>query len=353
MVASHLAAGSILDKVTHPSVWVDGASGFVLFSGLLIGIVQRSTRERRGTVAGVRKLAKRIGIVYLGHIWLCLLAFAVVEVVPSRDDILPSISDQGGASSALLHMLTLQINPYFASILSMYVVLMICTFVSLWLLERNRLGVLLGWVAALIVFGTIFPTWTALPRESGVPGPITLATWFGLMTIGVIAGWYWRTPAVQSLIASRTWTIIATGIALSGVSAARVLNAFDSELEVPALHALFTKDGMGLGRIVVSLCSYFALYRALTWLLARPRWVKLLSPINLVGKRSLDSYLILSSVVLVLPAIWEWESKSLTGILLALAVLTLCIWWAFIRPAQFSHKFPGARSSLTQAAHKV
>lgn len=61
MIASHLAAGSFLDKVSHPSVWVDGASGFVLFSGILIGIVQRSTRRRHGTAAGVRKLGKRMG----------------------------------------------------------------------------------------------------------------------------------------------------------------------------------------------------------------------------------------------------------------------------------------------------
>jgi hypothetical protein len=252
--------------------------------------------------------------------------------------VLPSIADQGGLGSALLRTLTLQINPYFTSILSMYVILMICSFASLWLLERGQLYVLAGIAIAIVIFGAAFPTWTALPREAGVAGPITLATWFGLITVGVIVGWYWRAATVRELMVSRTFAVVTTVIAIAGVVGARAINAVAPSSLEPFLDTMFSKDAMGPGRILVSVCSYFVVYRALTCLLAKPLWIILLAPLNLVGKRSLDSYLILSSIILILPGIRQWERSSPLAMLIAAAALAMCIGWAAVRPAKFARR---------------
>lgn len=330
MISSHVAAGSILDKIAHPSVWVDGASGFVLLSGLLVGLVQRSVRERAGDKAGVLKLARRIGIVYAGHMWLCVVAFLVVVLNPARDAKLPSIGDQGGIPGAVWRTLTLQINPYFASILSMYVVLMIMALASIWLLRRGRVVALLAISLILVVFGTMYPELTALPREAGVPGPITLATWHGLFTIGLIAGWFWRTSQARNIMNSRLLLWISILATLAGVVGARIVNRLSGDSSA-WMHDLFSKDHMGPGRILVSVLTYYLAYRVLSGISSLVLLQKALKPITFLGTRSLDSYLILSTLVLALPAVWLWDQRSVVAILLAGVVMCLCLAWGRFR----------------------
>lgn len=330
MIASHVAATSLLDRLTHPSGWVDGASGFVLLSGLLVGLVQHRVRERSGDKAGVRKLAKRIGIVYAGHIWLCIAAFLAVAVNVQRADVLPSVEDQGGIAVAVARTLALQINPYYASILSMYVVLMIVALGSVWLLRRKMLGTLTALSVASVVFGVFYPTMSALPREYGEPGPITLASWHGLFTIGLVAGWYWEHPRMRSILRSRALLVAAAFGALAGVLIPGSMKLIG--VGSPAwMDAFFSKDQMGPGRIVASVVTYYFIYRILSFLLRDSRWRTAFTPLTFIGTRSLDSYLILSTVVLVLPAIWGWQSESTVAMLLAFVVFFVCLSWGWFR----------------------
>ena len=41
MVIGHFTGGSVLSKAIHVPLWVDGAMGFVLVSGIVLGIVRR------------------------------------------------------------------------------------------------------------------------------------------------------------------------------------------------------------------------------------------------------------------------------------------------------------------------
>src|SRR3954454_9734595 len=84
MTTAHLAAGSWPYLFTHSAVFIDGAVGFVLLSGVMVGRTQRRIADRDGLLAGQRKLLRRIGVIYAAHLALCVVGFLVVAVDPVR-----------------------------------------------------------------------------------------------------------------------------------------------------------------------------------------------------------------------------------------------------------------------------
>ena len=91
MCTAHLAAGSWPYEVAHSAVWVDGAVGFVMLSGVVVGMVQRSTIDRSGLAAGQRRLLRRSAVIYAANLALCLVAFVVVALDPSRAGPYPKV----------------------------------------------------------------------------------------------------------------------------------------------------------------------------------------------------------------------------------------------------------------------
>jgi len=323
MTGSHLANGSILDRVTHPSAWVDGASGFVLLSGLLVGIVQRRTGERDGARAGRVKLLKRVRLIYVGHLYLAVLALVVAALDPIGAERLPAPEDQGGWDWAIARALTLQINPYFASILSLYVVVMLLSLVTIELLRRGRALWAAGWATAVYLVGVVRPEWTQLPREAGVDLTLSWGAWFGLFSLGLLAGWFWRHGVSETLERS--------GVQVVAVAAAVLVLLAPIVLDSRLPEALTNKDLMGPVRVVSSVGFYAGAYVILCALQRITALAKVLSPVTLLGQRSLDSYLILSTAVLVLPSLIEFEGWSRTAMALGVASLGVCLAWALVR----------------------
>ena len=323
MTGSHLANGSILDRITHPSAWVDGASGFVLLSGLLVGMVQRRTGERDGARAGRVKLLRRVRLIYVGHLFLALVALGTAAVDPVGAERLPSPADQGGWGWAVLRALTLRINPYFASILSLYVVVMLLSLITVELLRRRKVVVAASYALVVYAVGVVRPEWTQLPREAGVSLTLSWGAWFGLFSLGLIGGWYWRHG-------------VAAALERRGVQAAAV-GALGVALVAPVLlegrlpEWAVDKDLMGPVRLVLSVGFYAGGYLVLRSLQRAEVVDRVLSPLTLLGQRSLDSYLVLSTLVLVLPSLVEYEGWSRTAVALGLASLLVCLAWAVLR----------------------
>jgi hypothetical protein len=94
---------------------------------------------------------------------------------------------------------------------------------------------------------------------------------------------------------------------------------------------LTNKDLMGPVRLTASVAFYAAAYLILRALQQVKVLAQMLSPVTLLGQRSLDSYLILSSVVLVLPSLVEVEGWSRTAVLLGCFTLLACVAWAALR----------------------
>ncbi|MCZ2822749.1 OpgC domain-containing protein [Modestobacter sp. VKM Ac-2977] len=322
MTASHLAHHSVFDRATHPSPWVDGASGFVLVSGVLVGVVQRRLGDRGDTAAAREKLLRRVWVIYLGHVLLAALALGLAAADPEGAERLPHPDDQGGWVAALAAAVTLRVNPPNASILGLYVIVMLLSLGTVALLRKGWWPVAAGYAAAVYALGFIDPAWVHLPREAGTPLDLSWAAWFGLFTLGLLAGWWWAD--VRSALTQGWVPITLAIVTVIGVLAARAdLGSLSDEL--------VDKDVIGPVRILVSVTLWAFVYVVADRAARIPSLAALVAPVSLIGKRGLDSYLILSVLVLVLPSLWTYEQGSPIGVLVALASLCACLAWAGLR----------------------
>lgn len=124
-----------LDKVLRPRPftythhnlgWVEDAQGFVLLSGLVIGIVYGKVLLRQSVKAMTRKLLGRIRLVYAFHLFLVATTALLVISFPEQAE---KYDDRWGDNPplvALLSALTLA-GPRFIDILPIYLVFMLFT----------------------------------------------------------------------------------------------------------------------------------------------------------------------------------------------------------------------------------
>src|SRR4051794_18306348 len=82
MVSSHLTVGSLLSRALHPFPAFDGAPGFVLLSGLVLGIVQHKRFAAHGLAAVEWKTVRRIGVIVVAQLSLVLLGLVVGLAAP-------------------------------------------------------------------------------------------------------------------------------------------------------------------------------------------------------------------------------------------------------------------------------
>ena len=342
MATAHLAAGSASWQLFHLAIWIDGAVGFVFLSGLVLGMVQRARVERRGPAAASRAVLRRTGVVYAGHVALCALAFAVVALDPPRAARLGSVESVGGLAPAALATLTLRINPSYASILSLYVVLLLGALLCTFLLRRGLWPVVLGLCGALYVAGLIWPAPFTFPPRPGVPGAVNAAAWQLLFVLAVLVGWHWRSPWRRRWVGRGDVGLIAAGVVVLLAVAAWWV---ELTMRTPpaAIRLIFGEGTLGPGTIAMALVAFLALLPAARWIVgAVPT---LVSPLARIGRHSLDCYLILSAVVLITPSLFAHDPTSWTGDLSVLEVLLACWVWSTLRDRIAGRPGPAALSA--------
>jgi hypothetical protein len=329
MTTAHVASGSFAYAATHALLWFDGAMGFVLLAGLVIGIVHRRTAERAGFAASRTKAWRRAGVVYLAHLAICALAF-LVAMDPIQDARYAGVGDFGAWWQALLATLTLQVNPMNASILSLYVILLLLTPIATWALLRGKPWILAAMSVALYIAGQIAPAAFTLQRMPGHEGLINWATWQALYFAALALGWHWK--SVRGLLRRRsTWVSLLLVAAVVG-AVARVRLRIFPDVQLPLLD-WFVDDGtLGLGTILLAFIVMGGLYGALAPLCeAVPR---VAAEVGRIGRRSLDCYVILCVFVLVVPLFWRPDARSLEAVAYAAGVLAVMWLWCRIRDSR-------------------
>jgi len=330
MCTAHLAAGSWPYQIAHVAVWwTDGAVGFVMLSGVVVGMVQRSTIGRAGLAAGQRKLLGRTGEIYLANLALCLVAFLLVAFDPSRAGPYPSVQALGGGVSAVIATLTLQVNPRATSILSLFVVLLLLTTGAVAALQRRRVPVLIGASLALYVAGRVWPEVFTFPLQPGVPGVVNWASWQLMFAGALLIGWYWNAPAVRWALASRRMLAAAVVLVAVGAAIGWTVGLGSPDLWRAPVDWVFSEGTLGPGTILLAFAAVLVAYRACRFLVrvAGP----VVSPIGRIGRRSLDCYLILSAVVIVAPSVYRYSPTGLLAVAVTLAVLIVMWGWCLFR----------------------
>lgn len=331
MTFSHLAMGTLADKVTHPAPWVDGASGFVLMSGLVLGMVQPGRIGRDGILAAEIKLLRRAGLLYVAHVLTVLLAVVAGRFAP---DVrwLPRTGDHGGIWGTIRDTLLLQVNPPDIDILSLYVLLLLSAMIGTALLAGG-LAWLLGVLSvAVYVVASAVPSAFILPIGNGDPSKFNAGAWQLLFLSALAVGWYWKRADLRRRLTSPRALVLGAGL-WAGVTLVGVLFARMGLIPgiQPAMdQAFYDKTDQGLGRFVLAWAAFVTLYAGLTWLLRtfRLRWA---APVETIGKRSLASFIVLTVITVLVPVVAGDDVPGAVATVIAVASLFVMYGFVLLR----------------------
>ncbi|MDI9894219.1 OpgC domain-containing protein [Rhodococcus sp. IEGM 1381] len=326
MTFDHVARGSIGWHITHAPVWYTGAMGFVLPSGLVVGMVYRGIVDRNGLRFGQLKVLRRARLVYISHVFLCALAFFMVVLFPSRAAASASIDDTG-VWGAIWRTLTLNINPPNASILSLYAILLLLSVGAIWLLKRGQWGVLVALSLLLYFLAQVSRDTFTFTRRAGGDGSINWGTWQTLFFLALLAGWYWQSSKIQDFLRSRRTLLLSAAISLVLILSGQAfrLGMLDNSPLYGIVFNIFGRPNLGPGSIAMAFLFTFVTYR-----LCGSLCNKYPGPLGLtatIGRRSLDCYLILSILVIIEPIQPEGALMAIYPI----PVLAIMLTWCLIR----------------------
>lgn len=317
MVSAHIAAGSLFAKAAHAFPEFDGASGFVLVSGLVLGMVQRRRLQNDGVRAVQRKTLRRTGVIYVGQLFIVGLGVLMgLFAVEAHRNVTPL--DLHTMEALIFHAVSMTLSPPSGSVLRLYVVLLLLALGAYALLWRGRWKTLLGLSVTLYAVGQILPAQTSFRAFDAETLGASWAGWQLLFFGALLIGWHWRSMDVPGWLARRFWPTLSASVAVIG--AAFLLG--------DAVPELFDKVTFAPGRTIVAFAVVCFLYQVLTSALrVAPAW--LYRPIELIGRRSLDAYIIQASVAIILPSFVSYSTTAAQ--LIAVAVLATCWGWAELR----------------------
>ncbi|GGF38489.1 OpgC domain-containing protein [Williamsia phyllosphaerae] len=325
MVSGHFALGTDLAKPTHVFPYADGASAFVLLSGLLLGIVHRGWSDRTGSLReSWRRIICRAAVIYLCQVLLALTAVAVSLGGHTELTFLLPVADW---SQGLWWALTLRYLPGGGNILVLYLVLIAITALVLPLLRRGAWPVVLAASLALYAVALVdSPAWFYISSTAEQPEIQNWAMWQIIFVPALVVGWLWHERQLGPLLVRAAIPVVL--VAALGAAVSIALHTADTAATTDAL--LVDKLDFGPGRAVAAWTMVPAVYAVLHIMIGwwRRDWLR---PLCQVGSRSLDSYVLQSVLLMVLPiiVIAPWSDGVATGI--ALGVFGLCWAWAEFR----------------------
>ena len=330
MVTAHLASGTLIARALHPVPYFDGASVFILLSGLLLGLIGHMRAQRARTVrAAVVSAARRMRIIYFCQLVLCALAVAM-SVVNTTPVGLRPISDAGGPLQSIWLAVSLQYAAPGGNVLRLYVLLMLFALLAYVALQAGRYVIVLAASALLYVVGIVFDgaDWFYLPTFNEAGFGASWITWQALFVPALVLGWLWQEKDVPNALRRHWQWVIALAVVVMIVC--NVASRF--EFLLPLDEFLDGKVVLGPGRLISAYAITAAGYLALGWLLATVVG-KVLAPIELIGQRSLDSYVLQAIAVLLIPLVLgprsDWPGAI--AMVIAIAVLVGCWAWAWVR----------------------
>jgi hypothetical protein len=362
VVVNHVGMTSLFQLFTQEAVgFVSGAELFVLFSGLVLGMVfGPRVKDNFGDV--VDHTTKRAGKLYATALTVLIGVFLISLVPAINADTLTSFVDQGtGAAGrggagrsydlyagmdSLLHfpvapevipgILLLQFGPWQFNVMGLYVILLLASPLVLWALSRGKMLWVLAATTALYAAGVVFRI-RLLPSEFEDSFP--LLVWQVLFMVGMVAGYHRR--QIIGWLSAHSWvvvvcTVLAAGMAFLAWGNPYLANSFDVRVAIlpdtsyRALYdAYFGRTYLGVGRLLNVLVLVVAAYALLTayWKPVHRALGWFLIPL---GRATLYVFIVhvaLIAVIANIPALQEGRVLFNT----AAYAVTLALLWVMVR----------------------
>ncbi|MFT4043127.1 MAG: OpgC domain-containing protein [Gordonia sp. (in: high G+C Gram-positive bacteria)] len=352
MITAHFATGTPLAWPTHAFPYVDGMSVFVLLSGFVLGLVHQRWTAREGLRYAYWRLLKRIVVLYL-----CQFAIAVVAVAAAvtHHRWLTRLPRVKGWKQGIELALTMDYLPSGGNILLLYLVLMLMACGVLVLLHYGWwCPVLIASLALYAVSQLAAPDWFYLTRYPTGGHSENWAAWQFVFIPAMVLGWRWNRWRGASFVDRWLGPIIAAAIV--------VALAFHFIIDTgPLAHLepdLADKINFAPARAVGAPIAVAAVYGAFRAIGRRSRhnWLR---PLVMTGGRSLDSYVLQATALVVIPinvAHRPWAPVTCGAV--TLLVFLSCWGWAELRaqagidklhrvPLIIVRSLPWARPSLS------
>jgi hypothetical protein len=288
LVVAHFELVSFFSILTWERVGlVSGAEGFVILSGIVLGIVHRQGIERHGMQASAGKLLDRAAQLYRVNLFV-IFSIGVLAMLPFLDASAVTTFVERGSGQVfglypspedpptvwLAKAMTLKIGPHQFQILGLYVFLLLAAPLALFAFRHGRTALVLG-----ISWWLYFENQVDLDMPTGAQFEYAfpLLSWQVLFFHGLAVG-YHRAKIAQfaaspagKLVFALAWAVFLAGLFLAQNTTNAFLPWYTKMRLIPAetfdhvRHLYFDKNLLRLGRIV----SYAAVLVVFYWALTR------------------------------------------------------------------------------------
>ena len=317
----------------------DAAEAFVLLAGYAAGLAYASMLDRQGWLFAAAALLRRVGTLYIAHIFLFVTLTAQVGYSAAALDRAAYLDelhlDAFGEQPyhALLEALLLRFQPAFLDILPLYIVLLLLFVPGLLLLHRPRLLIAVSLAAYALVraTGVNLPTWT------GGGWFFNPFAWQALFFIGCVLGGTRRAAQPPPIPRSRPAMFFCAALLAAGALLALAWQRPELRPYLPdwLASALSRVDKAGLHPL--RLLSILALaYLLGHWVSRDAAWLRspLAAPFLLMGQHGLPVFCagiflsFMGRVALEQSEGWPMQvAVNLIGLAAMVAVAAVAAWY--------------------------
>jgi hypothetical protein len=313
----------------------DATEAFVLLAGYAAAFAYAGLADRQGWWAAAAAVTRRVGKLYVAHIFLLVVFTAQVGYSAAALDRAMFLDELAldpfavDPYRALLEALLLRFQPHFLDILPLYIVIL-ALFVPA-LLLRGHPWWLLGLSVALWLGVRLLGV--NLPRWQGGGWFFNPLAWQLLFVIGFMIGQAVRAAPCVGLPPKRAWiTALAWLVIASGFAAMMVYRFFLPDLPETVADALATIDKTSLHPW--RLATVLAIAYLIGWFVPRDGWFatgRWAAPFRRMGQNSLPVFcagILISFLARLALELDDGWGVQLAVNLLCLSALILVAWLA-------------------------
>ena len=300
MISSHISDQTMSYAVLHLPRWFTGAEGFVLLSGVVLGIVHH-TRLRAGELAATRRILRRAGQLYVIHCALTLSLF-VARMATGQPTFVPDVTVLGGWPATIVSIATLSAQPRFMDVLPLYVLLLLGAPLVLGAMRRGASWLVL--IASVLswLYAQANPGFLVFSSPVFNSDAFHVPAWQLLFVIGLLVG-HNRAVIVEAVRPYR-WLVVG------GAAAVLATTFVLAQLERPSIQlspitvppAMLSKTDLGPIRLLTFFSFIIVAYWVIQALEPHPFMSRLFGPLQTIGRRSLASFILLVALTVIFVA---------------------------------------------------